>query len=67
MSNAKSILDYNDYDKLEWVHSQLMELKDEPDNRHWDVDLMIEFIEDVREQYFDDANSVFVTLKEEWK
>ena len=56
--------DYNDYDKIEWVHSQLMELRDGNDA---DIDLMIEFIEDVREQYFDDANSVFVTLKEEWK
>ena len=40
-----------------------MELKDEPDNRHWDVDLMIEFIEDVREQYFNDDGEI----KEEWK
>ena len=63
MTNAKSIIYYNDYDKIEWVHSQLMELRDEPDNRHWDVDLMIEFIEDVREQYFNEDGDI----KEEWK
>ena len=62
MNNGKSIIYYNDYDKLAWIERQLEGLRDEPDVRHWDVELMLEFVSDLQNTYFEDGK-----LKEKWK
>ena len=50
----------NEYEKIEWVHSQLSELKNGIDV---DLPLIQSFVEDVREQYFNKNGK----LKKQWR
>jgi hypothetical protein len=49
----------NEYEKIEWVHSQLSELKNGIDV---DLKTMQSFIEDIRENYFNKNGA----LKNKW-
>jgi len=60
--NKKSIVYYNNYDKLAYLERELEGLRDDVDFRHWDVELMLEFVSDLQDSYFEDGK-----LKEEWK
>ena len=50
----------NNYEKIEWVHSQLSELINGIDV---DLPLIQSFVEDVREQYFNKNGK----LKKQWR
>ena len=43
----------NEYQKLEWLHSQISELKD---GVEVDLETMQSFIEDLREPYLEEVN-----------
>jgi|TARA_Y100000034_G_scaffold30739_1_gene37570 hypothetical protein len=38
-----------EYDKLEWIHSQLQEIQN---GNFADIETMLKFVEDIRENYF---------------
>jgi phosphate starvation-inducible protein PhoH len=45
----------NNYEKCEYIHSQLLEIIDKT---CIDIDTMIEYIEDIREYYFEEEDQV---------
>jgi len=48
-----TIINMTDYEKMEWVHSQISELKNGIDV---DLDTMHSFIEELRNKYYFDSN-----------
>ena len=50
----------NEYEKVEWIHSQLSELQN---GIEVDLETMQSFVEDIREKYFDKNGN----LNNKWK
>lgn len=48
-----TIIDMTDYEKMEWIHSQISELKNGVDV---DLDTMHSFVEELRNKYYFDNN-----------
>ena len=48
------ILKMKTYDKLEWLHVQIQELQNGNELTEFDLALMLQFVEDIREPYLID-------------